>query len=257
MGADALDGEGGGIGGERFVLDIARSFTVDGVGKIGAEFLQVDLVDAAADLFVGREQDLDRAMLDLRIVDQETRRIHDFGKAGLVVGAEQRGAVRGDDIVADLILKRGMIRNADDLRRVARQYDVVAPIVPDDLRFDVLAGAVRRRVHMRAEANDRNMLVGIGRDGRIDVAVFVEMGVADSHLLKLTGEQAAEVLLFLGRWTGRRCGVGLGIDHHVAQKALGHGMGEPKVRSHSRDHVRKRTTTERPARKSSVIPGAA
>ena len=257
MGADAFDGNGGGIGGECLVLDIAGSLAVDGVGKIGAEFLQIDLVDAAADLLVGREQDLDGAMFDLRIVDQETRRIHDFGKPGLVVGAEQRGAVRGDDIIADLIEKRRMIGDPDDLRRVARQHDVAAPIVLDDLRFDVRAGAVRRSVHMRAEANDGNLLVRIGRNGRIDVAMFVEMGVADSHRLKFAGKQAAQVFLFLGRWTGRGRRVGLGIDRRIAQKALGHGMGEPKVRSHSRNHVKQRTTTGRSGHKSSVIPGAA
>jgi hypothetical protein len=37
------------------------------------------------------------------------RRIHDLGDAGLVVGAEQRGAVGGDDVVADLVFQRRMI----------------------------------------------------------------------------------------------------------------------------------------------------
>ena len=93
----------GAIGGESLVLDIARGFAVDGVGEVGAELFQVGLVDTAADLFVGREQDLDGAVLDLRVVDQELRGIHDFGKAGLVVGAEQGGAVGRDDVVADLV----------------------------------------------------------------------------------------------------------------------------------------------------------
>ena len=43
-------------------------FAVDRIGEIGAEFFQVGLVDAAADLFIGREQDLDGAVLDLRVV---------------------------------------------------------------------------------------------------------------------------------------------------------------------------------------------
>ena len=30
---------------------------------------------------------------------------------------------------------------------------------------------------MRAEADHRDLLVGIGRNGRVDIAVFVEMGV--------------------------------------------------------------------------------
>ena len=79
--------------------------------------------------------------------------------------------------------------NAANALEIVRQYDVVAPIIPDDLRFDVLAGAVRRRVHMRAEANDGNLLVGIGGNRRVNVAVVVEMGVTNSHrLAHLTGE---------------------------------------------------------------------
>ena len=86
MGADPFDGEGGGVGREGLVLDIPRGFAIDGVGEIGAELFQVDLVDAAADFFVGREQDLDGAVLDLRILQQEMHCIHDFGETGLVVG---------------------------------------------------------------------------------------------------------------------------------------------------------------------------
>jgi len=33
-------------------------------------------------------------VFDLRIINQKLRRIHDLGKAGLVVGAEQRGGRR-------------------------------------------------------------------------------------------------------------------------------------------------------------------
>src|SRR6185312_4067304 len=73
--------------------------------------------------------------------------------------------------------------------------------------------------------------------------MFVEMCVTDSQGLKLAGKQAAQVFLLLGRWTGRGSRVGLGIDRHIAQKALGHGMGELKIRSHSRNHIRERTIT--------------
>jgi hypothetical protein len=87
MGADAFDREGGGVGREGLVLDIPRGFAVDGVGENRRQSLfQVDLVDAATDFLVGREQDLDGAVLDLRVVQQEMHRIHDFGDAGLVVG---------------------------------------------------------------------------------------------------------------------------------------------------------------------------
>jgi len=37
---------------------------------------------------------------------KELRRVHDFGEARFVVGAEQRGAVRRDDVMADLVQQR-------------------------------------------------------------------------------------------------------------------------------------------------------
>ena len=81
---------------------------------------------------------------------------------------------------------------------------------------------------MRAEANHRNLLVGIGRDRRVDIAVLVEMGVGKPHRLQLGGEQAAQILLLFGGGAGRGGRVRLGVDHHIAQKALGHGMREPQ-----------------------------
>ena len=95
-----------------------------------------------------------------------------------------------------------MFRGTDDLRRVARQHDVAAAIIPCDLRLDVLAGAVGRGIHMRTEANDRNLFVRIRRDGRVDVAVFIEMGVTDSHGLQFGREQAAQVFLLLSGGAG-------------------------------------------------------
>src|SRR6202007_388984 len=78
VGAYALDGDGSGVRRKRLVLDIPRGFTVDRIGKVGAEFFQVGLVDATADLFVGREQDFDGAVFDLWVVYQELCRAHDF-----------------------------------------------------------------------------------------------------------------------------------------------------------------------------------
>ncbi|MCY1240169.1 hypothetical protein D9M72_530040 [compost metagenome] len=58
-------------------------------------------------------------MLDIGVVDEHLRRRDDLGKAGLVVGAEQRRAVCRDDVVADLVVQNRMIGDADDLLRVA------------------------------------------------------------------------------------------------------------------------------------------
>ena len=203
MRADALDGDGGAVGGKGLVLDIPSGFTVDGVGEIGAELFQIGLVDAAANLFIGGEEDLDGAMLDVRILNQELRSIHDLGEPGLVIGAQQRGAVRRDDVVADLVCQRRMLGGADHLRAIRRQYDVAAAIVLHDLRPDVLAGAIGRSIHMRAEADHRHALAGVRRDRCVDVAVVVEMGVGNAHGLQFGREQAAQVLLLFGGRAGQ------------------------------------------------------
>ena len=59
------------------------------------------MVGAVADLLVGREADADGRMRDLGVRLQVGDRGHDLGHARLVVGAEERRPVRGDDVVAD------------------------------------------------------------------------------------------------------------------------------------------------------------
>ena len=235
MGRDALDGDGGAVGREGFVLDIPGGFAVHRIGEVGAELFQVGLIDAAADFFVGREQDLDGAVPDIWILNQEPRCIHDLGEAGLVVGAQQRGAVGRDDVVADLVGERGMVGGADHLGGIGRQHDVAALVIFHELRLDVGAGAIRRRVHVRAETDHRHLSVGIGRDRRIDIAVLVEVGVCEPHRQQLRGQQAAEILLLLGRRAGRRGRIGLGVDYDIAQEALGDIVGEGEGRSRHDD----------------------
>ena len=56
---------------------------------------------------------------------------------------------------------------------------------------------------------------------------YFEMGVANTHRLQLTREQGPQDLLLIGGWTGRGGRVRLGVEDHVAQKALSYGVGEP------------------------------
>ena len=58
--------------------------------------------------------------------------------------------------------------------------------------------------------------------------VFVEMGVVDAHGPQFGGQKAAQIFLFFGGGTTRRNRVRLGVDHDIAQEALGHGVGEPE-----------------------------
>ena len=68
------------------------------------------------------------------------------------------------------------------------------------------------------------------------------MGVGNTHRLQLAREQAAEVFLLFGGRAGGRGRVRLGVDDHVAQKALGYGMGE---RWKGTDHQNRGWNSER------------
>ena len=65
------------------------------------------MVGAAADFLVDREADTNRSVLELRIPLQVRDGGHDLRDAGLVVAAQQRGAVGGDDVVTDLLASSG------------------------------------------------------------------------------------------------------------------------------------------------------
>jgi hypothetical protein len=62
----------------------------------------VEVKRAAADFLVRGEGDPHRSMRDFGMGDKKRDGAHDFGDAGLVVGAEQRQAGRGDDVVTEL-----------------------------------------------------------------------------------------------------------------------------------------------------------
>ncbi len=85
---------------------------------------------------------------------------------------------------------------ANDLGWIGWQHDVAALIVADDLRLRRLCRCSPARVSICEQADHRNGLVGRGRDGRIDVAMLVHVGVRQSEVAQFLGEQAAEILCF-------------------------------------------------------------
>ena len=98
-------------------LDLAELGAVERVGVLGAEPLEIDVLRAARDLLVHREADTQRRMLDVGIPLQVGDRRHDLGHARLVVGAEQRGAVGGDDVVADLLREQRQLHRIEHAHR--------------------------------------------------------------------------------------------------------------------------------------------
>ena len=84
-------------------LHLAGRRAVDGVRRDRAELVDGKVDDAAADLLVGVEHDLDRAVREVGIRDEIADRGEDLGDAGLVVGAEQARPVGDDELVAGVV----------------------------------------------------------------------------------------------------------------------------------------------------------
>ena len=99
-------------GGEGLVVDPADLGAVERVREVGAEPLDVEVVDAPADLLVDGEADADRCMVDVGMRREVRDRTHDLGNAGLVVGTEQRRAVRRDDVVALALCENRVLARA-------------------------------------------------------------------------------------------------------------------------------------------------
>ena len=103
------------------VRDVAKLLAVNRICKLCSPALDVKFLNAAADLFVGRECDRDIAMLDRRILFESVDHRHYLGDTRFIVRTEQRRAVRRDDVVAVQILQIGILLDRNDLGLVVRQ----------------------------------------------------------------------------------------------------------------------------------------
>ena len=79
---------------------------------------------------------------------------HDLRHAGLVVGAEQRVAGGGDDVVADLGARTGIVGRVEH-GLAAGQLDHAAVVVAVHDRLDAAGGRVGADVHVRDQADHR------------------------------------------------------------------------------------------------------
>ena len=223
---DAVDGDDRLGAGEGLVLELAHGRAVQRVGAPGPEALDVEVRGALADLLVGGEADAQRRARQLGMCGQVGDRGHDLGDAGLVVGAQQRVAAGGHDVVALLARQLGHVRRVEH-RVVARQLDRAAGVGAVDDRLDARAGRVGARVDVGDEPDHRRVAVdGAGERGH-HVAVVVELGVLEADRLELLDEHAREVeLARRARSAPVAVAAGLAVDAHVALEAVQEVGGE-------------------------------
>ena len=101
MDVHAADGDDGQVGREGFHVDLVGPLAVERVADRGGDLRRAEMVDALADLLVAGEAHPHRSVAELGMLDEPRGGLHDGGHAGLVVGAQQRRAVAGDERLAD------------------------------------------------------------------------------------------------------------------------------------------------------------
>ncbi len=144
---------------------------------------------------------------------------HDHGHAGLVVRPQQRRAVRRYDRLALQLLELRELIDLDRLRLVARQHDVRAIVVLQDLRLDILARRFRRSV-LVGQPGDGRSPGHVARDRTHDDPTLMRSHVLELERFHLLEQQLAQLEL------ARRAGVVLGLLHrcgfdlHIATKAI-------------------------------------
>ena len=97
------------------------------------------MVDAVANFLIAGETDPNWTVSDFRMGHEVSGGFHDHGHACLVVGAEQRGPIRGDDRMAFELGELRILRGAQNTAGVSRQNDIPAVIATMDDRLDVVA----------------------------------------------------------------------------------------------------------------------
>ena len=131
-------------------------------------------------------------------------RRHHLGHAGLVVGAEQRVAARGDDVVADRVAQLGHPLGVEH-RAAPRQRDHAAVVVAVHERLDAGAGLVRARVQVREQADHRRALHGRGqRRGHEALRVLLGVGEPDPRSSSTSRRPSSSCPGVLGRLAGTR-----------------------------------------------------
>src|ERR1044072_2821220 len=68
-----------------FAFQVSAFATVQGIAKVGSEFLHVHRIYTTAYFFIRCEEDADLTMSDLRMLYQISGQVHDDSYAGLII----------------------------------------------------------------------------------------------------------------------------------------------------------------------------
>ncbi len=190
------DGHDGRVGAEGFVFYFFVGRTVESVGEVRPESLEIEVGGAVSDFLVRSECETYGRVRFVAFL-QALNRLENFRDTGLVVRPEEGRSVRGDDVLTAVLREVRVFLHSDDLGRIARKDDVLAVVILVHDRLDVLAGRARVGVDVRDEADDRGLLSRrqSARECGVKIAVRIQLHVGKSHGAEVFGEDLGELEL--------------------------------------------------------------
>ena len=210
--------EGGGV--EVFILQLAVSAAVQSVGEVGAETGHIEQVCAPTDLLVGGKGHLYRAVFEIGMAQQLLAQGEDLGNAGLIVGAQQGGAVGDHQTLALAAGQLGELNRGED-GTAAFQHQVAAVVIFYNAGLDVGRGHIVHHVHVGNKAqNGTGIAVDIAGDGAVQITVFVQPDVLQAQLMHFLLQNAGKDQLLFGAGAGLGSAVGGGVVFHIIQQTF-------------------------------------
>ena len=210
---------GGGV--EVFIFQLAIGAAIHGEGIVRAEAGHIKQVCAPADLLVGGEGHLHRAVAEGGIGHQLLGQRQDLGDARLVVGAQQGGAVGDHQVLSLLLPQLGVIGGGEDDVLFLVQKDIAAIVVFHDAGADVCGGNIVHHIHMGDKAQNLALITGnVAGDGAVNIAVFIHAGVLQAQRLHFLHQSRTQQRLLFRAGAGGRIGVGGGVEGYIAKQSF-------------------------------------
>lgn len=148
---------------------------------------------------------------------------HNLGDTGLIVGAQQRGAVGANQVLAQKVVEGGELGGAHGYGlAVDDAANQVAALVVHDVRRYAGARCDLGGVEVRDQAQG-GLILGAGARGNVsaDIGVFGYMGIGCTKLAQFLGKHIGKIKLDGARRHLVTVGIlGLCVDLDVAQKTL-------------------------------------